>query len=88
VFIPKKKLPLTRQNIEKAKKEIEKLQAENSPSAPANMDVGAKDDHSKPAAANLGVNGKVSAAAELRQEQDAAADAAAELAKAKIEDAA
>jgi hypothetical protein len=51
------------------------------------MDVGAKDDHSKPAAANLGVNGKVSAAAELRQEQDAVADAVAELEKAKIEDA-
>jgi hypothetical protein len=52
------------------------------------MDVGARDDHSKPAAANLGVNGKVSAAAELRQEQDGVADASAELKKAKIEDSA
>ena len=52
------------------------------------MDTGAKDTHSKPATANLGVNGKVSAEAQLSQEEDAVADAAAELEKAKIEDAA
>ncbi len=51
------------------------------------MDKGAKDTHSKPAAANQGLNGKVSAEAELQQEKDAVADAAAELEKAKIEDA-
>jgi len=76
------------QNIAKAKKEIEKLEAETSPSAPANMNTGAKDTHSKPADANLGANGKVSAEAVLKQEQDAVADAAAEMEKAKIEDAA
>jgi hypothetical protein len=51
------------------------------------MDVGAKDTHSKPAAANQGLNGKVDAEAELQQEEDAVADATAELEKAKIEDA-
>jgi hypothetical protein len=52
------------------------------------MNTGAKDTHNKPAEANLGVNGKVNAEAELKQEEDAIADASAELAKAKIEDAA
>jgi hypothetical protein len=51
------------------------------------MNTGAKDTHNKPAEANLGLNGKVDAEAELKQEQDAVADATAELAKAKIEDA-
>lgn len=84
-----KKLLLTRdQNITKAKKEIEKLEAETNPSAPANMNIGAKDTSSKPAAANQGANGKVNAELELKQENDAAADAAAELERAKLEDAA
>jgi len=77
----------TKENIAKAQKEIEKLESESSPSAPANINTGAKDTHSKPAAANLGTNGKVDAEAELKQEQDAVADAAAEMEKAKIEDA-
>jgi hypothetical protein len=74
------------QNIAKAQKEIERLEAESSPSAPANANSGAKDTHKKPADANQGLNGKVSAKAELAQEKDAVADAAAELKKAKIED--
>ena len=50
------------------------------------MDKGAKDTHNKPAAANLGLNGKVDAEAELQQENDAVADAAVELEKSKLED--
>lgn len=76
------------QNVAKAQKEIEKLEAEASPSAPANINKGAKDTHTKPAEANQGVNGKVNAEAVLAQEEDAVDDAAAELEKAKIEDAA
>jgi hypothetical protein len=49
------------------------------------MDKGSKDTHRKPAAANEGLNGKVSADAELAQENDGAADAAAELEKVKLE---
>ncbi|KAF2670990.1 hypothetical protein BT63DRAFT_205581 [Microthyrium microscopicum] len=74
----------TKENIAKAKKEIEKLEAESSPSAPANINSGAKDTHKKPADANQGANGE----AVLKQEEDGAADATAELEKAKIEDAA
>jgi hypothetical protein len=74
------------QNVAKAQKEIERLEADSSPSAPANADAGAKDTHKKPASANQGLNGKVSAEAELAQEKDAIADATAELEKAKVED--
>jgi hypothetical protein len=86
------------QNIDKAQKEIDRLEAEASASTPANADKGSKDGAKKPAQKNEGVNGhgaastnkhggRVPADAELAQEKDAAADATAELEKAKIEDA-
>jgi len=70
----------TKENIAKAQKEIDRLEAEES-------DEGAKDTARKPAEKNQGVNGEpVSAEAELQQEQDAVKDAAEDLAKATIED--
>lgn len=61
----------TKENIEKAKKEIERLEAEEDEAA-----EGATDVARKPAQKNQGVNGTVSAEAELEQEKDAVADAA------------
>lgn len=72
-----------RQNVEKARKEIEKLEAE-SKDEPSRS----RDDAKKPSQLNAGVNGKVSAEAELAQEKDAVADVAEELKEAKLEDAA
>ncbi|KIW05617.1 uncharacterized protein PV09_03488 [Verruconis gallopava] len=71
----------TQENIAKAKKEIEKLEAE----AQAGGE-GSTDHARKPAQKNAGLNGHASAEAELAQEKDAIADAAKELAEAKIED--
>jgi hypothetical protein len=66
------------QNIAKAQKEIDRLEAE---------ETGATDFARKPAAKNQAVNGgPVSAAAELEQEKDAEADVAEELKKASLED--
>lgn len=87
-----------RQNIDKAQKEIDRLEAEHSASTPANANTGSKDTARKPAEKNEGINGHGSAStnkhgadvpaeAELAQEKDAVADAAAEMEKAKIEDA-
>ena len=71
------------QNVAKAQKEIERLEAE----AKA-VEEGSKDTSSKPAAKNQAVNGKpVDAEAELAQERDGIADAAKDLANAKLEDA-
>ncbi|KAF2760140.1 hypothetical protein EJ05DRAFT_436028 [Pseudovirgaria hyperparasitica] len=70
----------TDENIAKAQKEIDRLEAEEA-------NGGSRDAATKPAQANQGVNGKPSAEAELQQEKDADADVAAELEKAKIEDA-
>ncbi|KAF2147343.1 uncharacterized protein K452DRAFT_217820 [Aplosporella prunicola CBS 121167] len=67
----------TQENIEKAKKEIEKLEAEGE--AATNGNGGAKDLGNKPSAKNQQVNGNADAGAELAQEKDGAADAAAEL---------
>ncbi|KAF2739520.1 hypothetical protein EJ04DRAFT_508799 [Polyplosphaeria fusca] len=72
----------TKENIAKAQKEIDRLEAED-----AEADQGSKDTHRKPAEKNQGVNGsKISAEAELEQEKDAEADAAEELKKASLED--
>ncbi|KAF2012368.1 hypothetical protein BU24DRAFT_426250 [Aaosphaeria arxii CBS 175.79] len=72
----------TKENIAKAQKEIDRLEAED-----AEEDHGAKDTARKPSQKNQAVNGDaVDAAAELEQEKDGAADAAEELKKAKIED--
>ncbi|KAL1633457.1 multicopy suppressor of BFA (Brefeldin A) [Neofusicoccum ribis] len=72
----------TKENIEKAKKELEKLDATETDGA----DAGAKDTAKKPAVKNQQVNGSADAEAELAQEKDAAADAAKDLEKASIED--
>ncbi|KAL1639031.1 multicopy suppressor of BFA (Brefeldin A) [Diplodia intermedia] len=72
----------TQENIDKAKKEIEKLDAAESDGA----DAGAKDTAKKPAAKNQQVNGSADAGAELTQEKDAVTDAAKDLEKASIED--
>ncbi|KAF2687890.1 hypothetical protein K458DRAFT_428697 [Lentithecium fluviatile CBS 122367] len=68
----------TKENIAKAQKEIDRLEAEED---------GAMDTARKPAQKNQAVNGgPISAAAELEQEKDAEADVAEELKKASIED--
>ncbi|KAK8205793.1 hypothetical protein IWZ01DRAFT_439476 [Phyllosticta capitalensis] len=75
----------TKENIEKAKKEIEKLEAESN-GTNGSTENGTKDLGNKPAAKNQQVNGSADAGAELSQEKDAANDAAEELAKASIEE--
>ena len=67
------------QNIAKAQKEIDRLEAEEATE-------GATDIARKPAQKNQAVNGSASPAAELAQENDAAADVAEDLKKASIED--
>lgn len=69
------------QNVAKAQKEIERLEAEEDEAA-----NGTTDSARKPAQKNQGVNGGPTAEAELNQEKDGAADAAEELKKASIED--
>lgn len=67
------------QNIAKAQKEIDRLEAEE--------DEGSKDTARKPAQKNQAVNsGAVSATAELKQEKDAEADVAEDLKNASLED--
>lgn len=68
------------QNIAKAQKEIERLEAEEDAAE------GATDIARKPAQKNQGLNGKPDAEAELEQEKEAIADAAEDLKKASIED--
>ncbi|KAF3051372.1 hypothetical protein E8E11_010585 [Didymella keratinophila] len=70
----------TKENIENAKKEIARLEAEEDA---AN---GTTDAARKPAQKNQAVNGSASPSAELAQENDAAADVAEDLKKASIED--
>ncbi|KAI9736693.1 MAG: hypothetical protein M1834_000897 [Cirrosporium novae-zelandiae] len=81
----------TKENIAKAQKEIERLEKEAeesnttaSSSKPANRR--AHDNSKKPASANAGVNGHVSADAEYAQEVDAVADVVDEMKEAAIED--
>jgi hypothetical protein len=70
------------QNIAKAQKELDRLDAED-----ADESQGAKDTARKPAQKNQAVNGDaVSATAELEQEKDAEDDVADDLKKASIED--
>jgi uncharacterized coiled-coil DUF342 family protein len=72
----------TKENIAKAQKEIERLEAEGTEAG-----HGSKDVARKPAEKNQAVNGKdVSADAELAQEKEGADDAAEELKKATLED--
>ncbi|OAK94785.1 hypothetical protein IQ06DRAFT_298273 [Phaeosphaeriaceae sp. SRC1lsM3a] len=71
----------TKENIAKAQKEIERLEAEEDEG-----ENGATDTARKPAQKNQAVNGSADAEAELDQEKDGAADAAKELEKASLED--
>ncbi|KAF2746869.1 hypothetical protein M011DRAFT_477699 [Sporormia fimetaria CBS 119925] len=71
----------TKENIAKAQKEIERLEAEGA------VEDGSRDTARKPAQKNQGLNGEtVSADAELKQEEDAEKDVAEDLKKASIED--
>ncbi|KAI9761867.1 MAG: DNA-directed RNA polymerases II 24 kDa polypeptide (RNA polymerase II subunit 5) [Chaenotheca gracillima] len=78
----------TEENTAKAQKEVERLEAaaasENAPSSTAGR---SKDGARKPTTANNMTNGNASAASEVAQEKDAAADVAADLKKANLEDA-
>ncbi|KAH7115158.1 hypothetical protein B0J11DRAFT_553438 [Dendryphion nanum] len=75
----------TKENIAKAQKEIDRLEAEQQDGD--EEEGGAKDVARKPSQKNQAVNGSsVSASAELTQEKDADADVAEELKKASIED--
>lgn len=71
----------TEENIKKAQEEIARLDEEA-----AQAEDRATDAAKKPAIINSGVNGKVSAEAELKQEKDAAADVSDELQKASLEE--
>ena len=77
------------QNIERAQKEIDRLEAEaNAPASTAS--TGDRRTHEiarKPATVNQSVNGTASASAEQAQEKDAEADVAEDLKKAALEDA-
>ena len=79
------------QNIEKAQKEIDRLEKEAVESSTAEStskpNQRRRDAAKKPAVENAGVNGEPNAEAELAQENDAAADVAEELKATKIEDA-
>ena len=74
------------QNIEKAKKEIEKLESEAREGHSSTVSKRTHDAAKKPSQANQAVDGKVSADAELAQEKDAAADVAQDLKEASLED--
>ncbi|KAI8939013.1 hypothetical protein NX059_004856 [Plenodomus lindquistii] len=71
----------TKENIAKAQKEIERLEAEEDEAA-----NGVTDSARKPAQKNQAINGSASAEAEAAQEHDGAADAAAELEKTTLEE--
>ena len=76
------------QNIDKAKKEIERLEAEETQSSSSHSTSHRRthDNSKKPATTNQFVDGTASAEAELAQEKDAAADVADDIKKASIED--
>ncbi|GAD98109.1 nuclear segregation protein [Paecilomyces variotii No. 5] len=71
----------TQENIKKAQEEIERLEQEF-----ASTEDRSTDKAKKPAQANAGVNGKVSADAELKQEKDAVADVSEELKETSLEE--
>ncbi|KAI4255966.1 MAG: hypothetical protein LQ352_002317 [Teloschistes flavicans] len=79
----------TKENIEKAQKEIDRLETEAAASASSPSTTGNRRSHDtskKPAAVNQAVNGTASATAEQAQEKDAEADVTEDLKKATIED--
>jgi len=84
------------QNIAKAQKEIDKLEAETLTAASTNTNIGTKDNVRKPMQKSEGINGQgatsttkhnanVNASSELAQ-NDVVNDVATELEKAKIDD--
>ncbi|KAL8671699.1 MAG: hypothetical protein Q9168_003799 [Polycauliona sp. 1 TL-2023] len=79
----------TKENIDRAQKEIDRLEAEAAAPSSSTASTGNRRTHEtakKPATANQSVNGTASAKAEQAQEKDAEADVAADLEKASIED--
>ncbi|KAI4274006.1 MAG: hypothetical protein LQ337_004244 [Flavoplaca oasis] len=79
----------TKENIDKAQKEIDRLEAEAtapSSSSPSTGNRRAHETAKKPATVNQSINGTASAKAEQEQEKDAEADVAEDLQKATIED--
>ncbi|TKA77983.1 hypothetical protein B0A49_02511 [Cryomyces minteri] len=78
----------TKENIAKAQKEIDRLEAEANGSGTATPTTDGKSAETarKSAAEQQSVNGSAPASAELEQEKDAAADVADDLEKATIED--
>ncbi|KAI9708478.1 MAG: hypothetical protein M1820_003939 [Bogoriella megaspora] len=74
----------TQENIARAKKEIEKLEAEANAAGPS--DDRTTDEAKKPSQKHQGINGKASAEAQKAQEDDAERDVAEDLKKASIED--
>ena len=77
------------QNIQKAQKEIDRLEAEAKEvqnHGPPSSSKKTHDTAKKPATLNQSVNGTVSAEAELAQEIDAVADVAKDLKEAAIEE--
>ncbi|KAL6715105.1 multicopy suppressor of BFA (Brefeldin A) [Lecanora helva] len=76
----------TKENIERARKEIDRLEAEAKESQPSTSNRRTHDSSKKPAAVNQAVNGTAHAGAELAQEKDADADVAEDMKKASIEE--
>ena len=77
------------QNIEKAQREIDRLEAEATEtqnSGKLSSNRRAHDSSKKPAIINQSVNGSASASTELAQDKDAAMDVAEDLKKASVED--
>lgn len=79
------------QNIQKAQKEIDRLEADTKDaqsSSPRSNSRRSHDSAKKPALANQSVNGTASAEAELAQENDAVSDVAKDVEKVRIDDSA
>ncbi|KAL8648616.1 MAG: hypothetical protein Q9226_005916 [Calogaya cf. arnoldii] len=79
----------TKENIDRAQKEIDRLEAEAAAPSSSTASTGNRRTHEtakKPATVNQSVNGTASAKAEQAQEKDGEADVAEDLQKASIED--
>ncbi len=74
------------QNIDKAQKEIDRLEAEAHEPQPSSSNRRTHDSAKKPAQINQAVNGTASTDAEQAQEKDAAADVSEDLKNASLED--
>ncbi|KAL8846455.1 MAG: hypothetical protein Q9198_011291 [Flavoplaca austrocitrina] len=79
----------TKENIDRAQKDIDRLEAEATAPSSSSPSTGNRRTHEtakKPATVNQSINGTTSARAEQEQEKDAEADVAEDLEKATIED--